>query len=91
MVWVPPSAVGIGRQVAPASAHGAEGQAAGVEIFRETRREDLEAIKGAQHGGTVRGFGGINGDKERGKRRWLAERNSSAVAKVIAKATANLS
>jgi hypothetical protein len=51
----------------------------------------VEAIKGDQQSGTVRGFGATKGIKERGKRRWLAERNSAAVVNVTAKAIANLS
>ncbi len=54
-------------------------------------REKVEAIKGAQQSGTVRGFGAARGNKERGRRRWLADRSSAAVVKVMAKATANLS
>ena len=77
--------------MASATAHGAAEPGAGEESRREERREELEALQGAQHGGTVRGLGATNGSKERGKRRWLAERNSSAVVKVIAKATANFS
>ena len=64
------------------------------EVERRRRREDCEkvaAIKGAQQSGTVRGFGATKGIKERGKRRWLADRSNAAVVKVIAKATANLS
>ncbi len=77
--------------MAPATVHGAAEQSAGEESRREERREGLDAMKGAQHNGTVRGLGAANGSKERGKRRWLAERSSSAVVKVIANATANFS
>ena len=77
--------------MAPATADGAAEQVACVESRREEREDKLGEIKGAQHGGTVRGLGAMNGAKERGNRRWLAERSSSAVAKVIANATANLS
>ncbi len=58
--------------MASATAHGAAEQGAGEESRREERREELDAIKGAQHVGTVRGLGATNGSKERGKRRWLA-------------------
>ena len=51
----------------------------------------MDAIEGAQQRGTVRGFGATKGIKERGKRRWLADRSNAAVVKVMAKATANLS
>jgi len=64
------------------------------EAERWRRAEDckkVEAIKGDQQSGTVRGFGATKGIKERGKRRWLAERNSAAVVNVTAKAIANLS
>ncbi len=47
--------------------------------------------EGAQHAGTVRGLGGMKGNIDRGKSRWLAERSNEAVVKVIAKATANRS
>lgn len=58
---------------------------------RGVDRDVIETIKGAQHGGTVKGFGAIKGRIERGKRRRLAERSSMAVVKVMAKATENLS
>jgi hypothetical protein len=48
-------------------------------------------MEGAQHIGTVRGFGATKASKERGRRRWLAERINAAVVNVIAKETANLS
>ena len=47
--------------------------------------------EGAQQVGTVRGLGGMKGNIDRGRRRWLAERSNEAVVKVIAKATANRS
>ena len=65
-----------------------------LKAERRRRIEDcekVEAIKGAQQSGTGRGFGAAKGNKERGRRRWLAERSSAAVVKVMAKATANLS
>ena len=43
------------------------------------------ARKGAQHSGTVRGFGAANGRVDRGRRRYPAERSNDAVVKVIAK------
>jgi hypothetical protein len=48
-------------------------------------------IYGAQHAGTVRGFGGIKADKDCGSSRWLADRSSEAVVNVMAKATAKRS
>jgi hypothetical protein len=77
--------------VAPTTAGGAAEQVTCVESRREEREDKLGEMKGAQHGGTVKGLGATNGSRERGKRRWLAERSSSAVVKVIANATANLS
>ncbi len=69
-----------------------EGEPKEAERWRRAEDcEEVEAMKGAQQSGTVRGFGATKGIKERGKRRWLAERNSAAVVKVMAKATANLS
>jgi hypothetical protein len=44
--------------------------------------------EGAQQVGTARGLGGMKGNKDRGKRRRLAERIREAVVNVIANATA---
>ncbi len=89
---MPANAKGTGGQGSPSSARGTEGHVVGGDgRRREARRKELTKRKGAQHGGTVRGFGAINGSRERGKRRWLAERSSSAVVKVTANATANRS
>ncbi len=60
----------------------------GVFVNARTARHGME---GAQHAGTVSGFGGTKGSKDRGSKRWLADRNSEAVVKVIAKATAKRS
>ena len=60
-------------------------------LFRVEDRMEVGGRKGAQHNGTVSGFGAANGRVDRGRRRWLAERSNEAVVKVIAKATANLS
>jgi hypothetical protein len=60
----------------------------GVFVKARTARDGIE---GAQQAGTVRGFGGTNGRRERGSSRWLADRNSAAVVKVMAKATAKRS
>jgi hypothetical protein len=47
-------------------------------------------MKGAQHIGTWSDLGATRGSNERGKRRWLAERNNAAVVKVMAKAIAKI-
>ncbi len=69
MGWVPPNARGTGGQEAPTTADGAAEQVACVESRREEREDKLGEMKGAQHGGTVRGLGAMNGAKERGNRR----------------------
>jgi hypothetical protein len=83
--------VGSVGQVTSFGVQGIDGPEGIVETRRDVHREKCKEIDGAQHGGTVRGFGAINGSREWGRRRWLAERSNSAVVKVIAKATANLS
>ena len=60
----------------------------GVFVKARTARQGME---GAQHTGTVSGFGGTKGSKDRGSMRWLADRINEAVVKVIAKATAKRS
>ncbi len=59
-------------------------------VFVRARRA-RGGMEGAQQAGTVSGFGGIKGNKERGSSRWLADRSNAAVVKVIAKATAKRS
>ena len=54
-------------------------------------RTALHGMEGAQHAGTVSGFGGTKGSSERGSMRWLADFSSEAVVKVIANATAKRS
>ena len=61
-------------------------------VLREGEARKAEgATKGAQHTGIVRGLGGTNGSKDRGKGRRLAARKSAAVVNVIANATAKRS
>ncbi len=60
----------------------------GVFVKARAARHGME---GAQHAGTVSGFGGTKGSKDRGSMRWLADRSSAAVVKVMAKATAKRS
>ncbi len=67
--WVPSDAVGTGGQVAPSRVQGTDGPAENVGASREVRRDECKEMKGAQHGGTVRGFGAMNGSRERGRRR----------------------
>ncbi len=78
--WVPPNAVGTGGrvhsnavgdggQVASSSVQSTGGPEGDVEMRVKVRREECIEMKGAQHEGTVRGFGAINGSRERGRRR----------------------
>ena len=60
----------------------------GVFVKARAARHGME---GAQHAGTVSGFGGTKGIKDRGSMRWLADCSSAAVVKEIAKATAKRS
>jgi hypothetical protein len=62
-----------------------------LDVCRPEERTKVKQMKGTQHSGTVSGFGATKDNKERGRRRWLAERSNAAVVKVITKATANLS
>ncbi len=49
---------------------------------RREERAEVKEMEGAQHSGTVSGFGATKGNKERGRRRWLAERINAAVVNV---------